>query len=172
MAGFPVLSPAEGFGTFAGVNRPLDVPTPVAGAEWSLTLPGGAWWRVLLGRARLVTSVAVANRQPGLQLLDPDAQRWATVAGIAVAASLTTVVGYASGSGAAGGGTAGACVQVAMADVFLPPGFILRSFTPLLDAADQYDQVRLWVQELDLGPLGNALGRPDEYLPALAAQEG
>lgn len=172
MADLPVLAPAAGYGQFAGVNRRIDVPAPAAGAEWSLTLPGGSWWRLLLGRSRLVTAVAVANRDPGIELLDPDNQVWAAVTSTVIAASLTTTVSYASGSGAATAGVAGALVAVPMTDAFLPPGYVLRSFTPSLQAADQYDQVRLWMQELDLGPLGATLGRPDEYLPTLISPEG
>jgi hypothetical protein len=172
MTDLPVQSPTPGIGAFAGVNRRLDVPAPAAGAEWSLTLPGGSWWRLLLGRATLVTDATVTTRVPGLQLLDPDAQVYETLSQTGVTATNTAAAVYASGAGAVNIGQGSAEAPVSWPDVVMPAGWVLRSRTLNLQAADQYSAIRLWFAEIDLGPGGAILGRPDEYLPNLIGPEG
>lgn len=44
--------------------------TPAAGADWSVTVPGGFIWRVISAYASLVSSAAAGQRMPRLQISD------------------------------------------------------------------------------------------------------
>lgn len=156
------LTPGRASSPFVGVQRDRVILAPGAGAEAAITLPGGSWWRLLYGRARFVTSAAVANRAPALALIDSDGaewQRWGV--GAAIAASLTTIINFASGGPDTSAGLVGGVLNVGTADILIPGGWSLRTVTSAIDAADQYDQIRFMFEELDLGPLGGPYGLLD-----------
>jgi hypothetical protein len=61
-----VLSSVEGPGLLQGVT----VANPVAGADWSISVPVNARWKVRSVAATLTTAVAAANRQVSITVAD------------------------------------------------------------------------------------------------------
>lgn len=116
------------------------VANPAAGADWTATVPGGHVWQLLAVRARLTTSAAVANRQPDLILTD-GALEIARVPPVAVQAAGGARVytwadvdfGLQLGSTALG----------PLPAIRLASAWSVGTATALIDAADQWDQVRL-----------------------------
>lgn len=109
---------------------------PAAGADWSITVPGGQLWELISVYAQITTAVAVANRLPNLQISDGDIT-WLTLPGdAATAASLTGTYVWANGISplsAAHGITAGL-----PRDLYLMPGSVVSVSTDNVQAADQW----------------------------------
>ena len=125
--------------------RTILVANPAAGAEWSITVPGGVSWIVCTLMSRLVTDATVANRSPVLALNDGsnDVARLPS-AGVQ-AASLNQRHSWARGFSPAAA-TANAvefCSGLPLAP--LPANMILKSSTVQLAAGDQYSGVALYV---------------------------
>lgn len=132
--------------------KQVRVDNPAAGADWRHTCPGQGVQRIVALRAVLATSVAVANRLPSLVISD-GTDDFATIpAGAAIAASLSGVVSTLPGApsvGAAGG----PLLLPSPTDGFvLLPGWSIRSSTALIDVADQWGSICLWVVEYPTGP--------------------
>ena len=131
-----------------GIHREISVPSPAAGAEWSFTLPSGYDYLVALGRATFVASAAAATRTPGFQISNGDGlQFYASQPGTSVAATLTQTVSYST-DGAQGPSGASAVNTIDVPEVILPGGWRIGSLTGLIDAADQYSAIRLYLLQL------------------------
>lgn len=159
----PVVSPGGPLGVFPGVHRVLDVPAPVAGAEWSFTVPSLGWLRIRSIVATLTTSAVVANRVAGFTLSDPDRVAYAASSNLALPASSAQRIVYMPGTGSGGLVGAGGTLLVPLPDLIVPVGYVLKSFTGLIDVADQYSNVRMIVEEFDTHPAGFPFGRTDQY---------
>lgn len=154
----PSVGPPDAGARFLGVEKTASVPAPAAGADWSYRVDGGTWQRILLASGTLTTSAAVANRVPRLTISDADGNiyyQWTV--GIAQAAGATqrysaSITPLVGGIGGAGAG------HLPMPALWLPAGFTLSTSTLLLDAGDQWSVIRLLVEELDRGPLGEQIG--------------
>lgn len=133
-----------------GVKRAVPVPQPAAGAEWTVTVPGGRQWRIIGGAAQLVASAAVANRRPGLALGDESSTVARTVSALQVQAGATALLGYLPDSGVTAPPGADTVGLVPAWDAWLPGGFVISSLTVGLQAGDQYGLVALMVEELYL----------------------
>ena len=119
---------------------------PAAGVEWSQIVPPGARWRIRGIRATLVTSAVVANRLPSLviddgvntlmQIESPNPE----AAGGAVVYNFIPDIPYLP-------------LVTSQQPVFLPPdlqlepGWHIKSSTGSLDAADQWSNIRLTIEE-------------------------
>lgn len=129
------------------LQKVIPVPSPAAGAEWTITVPAGVAWELVTILTRFVTSAVVANRLINLDVNDPDGNRihrFGTAAN--VPASQTAVAPFEAGSGAFGTVT-GQSNPLPSPYLVLPAGYILRSNTALLDVGDQYNATFLTVRE-------------------------
>lgn len=165
------LFPGRAISDVRGVRRTFTV-TPAAGAEWSLRLPSGSYWRWMLASTNLVTSSNAANRLPGVQIKDADgATIWAAQNSTAVVASKTQRCTYATGvTGVINGATDG-FDMFAIPDMFLESNWVISSLTGALDASDQWGTFNVWVEEYDQGPYGARLGTHPQHLVTLTPIE-
>ena len=146
--------PTSGIGQLTGIQQIVKVPQPAAGAEWTDTLPGGYFYRVLGGSAVYTTSAAVASRLLGTQLSDGASNVVSLWNATAMTAGLAVQVGYTPSGGAGGGNIQGPVVTLVLPAVWLPQNYIIRSTTLNKDVADQYSSVVIWLECLDFGALG------------------
>lgn len=111
---------------------------PAAGAEISITVPTGHWWRLKALRFGLVTDATVATRRPRVDV---------TIDSIVVAsfpsvhshtASTTVLYVYAEGIGAQTDGIGLISINPMLTDLILPPASTLTTVTANLQAADDY----------------------------------
>ena len=116
------------------------VASPAAGADWSTTVPAGHLWRLFSVTAQLVTSAAVANRQPVLVLGDGTNPFAYLTAPAVQAAGATVIYTWANVDTFV---ALGARQVAALPDLELPPGWTIGVATALLDAADQWSAVRI-----------------------------
>lgn len=129
-----------------GWQEPVYLADPAAGAEWSYTVDGRYFERVLAVRWVFTTSAVVANRVTRVRVDSADLVAVASVpgSGTVVASSVLRthlVVGAPAFASAAAGFAYGF-----LPDLLLPAGWQLHSVTAGLDAGDQYSNVRLLVQ--------------------------
>ncbi len=146
----PVFGPASQYASSLDTNgaaRSVQVTTPGAGADWSVTVPTNARWELTSFAAQLVTSAAVANRAARV-IIDDGANTVFEVPNPAVQAANLTVV-YSYGAGAGGPMIADAPFIEAPIpnDFYVPAGFRIRSTTGNLQAADQWNNINLYVRE-------------------------
>lgn len=132
--------------TGGGFLRAVQQANPAAGAEFVVTVPAGARWEVLSINAQLVTSAAVANRQPVFQITDGATHvMHNTQFSGNQAASLTFQYSAAEGDSVAVNApfNQGALPH----NCFLLQGWTLQSLTTNIQAADQWSAIWLMVQE-------------------------
>lgn len=152
-----------GIAAFLGVRRPITVQSPAAGADWSFTLPSGAWWRLIAARFQLATSAVVATRVASLEFQDPDGNPWLTLGpGQSQVASLTESYNYAIGL--AGVGVAGLGPNtIPLPNMLWENGWKIVSRTTAIDAGDQLSGVRLYLEEVDIGRYAERVGVTDYF---------
>lgn len=142
-----VLTPAEGPGNVYSVTP----ANPAPGADWQITVPANARWRVQSGNAFLQTSAAAGNRVPQIQIVQGSARTWLMATPAAIAAS--TLVEAVVGPGLVASTVFGALVQLP-----IPQNVILRGSNPSgadfigtttsgLLVADQWSNTFLSVEE-------------------------
>lgn len=137
-----VRSMADGRGNI----RSIAGTDPAAGVELSETVPTGVRWQVLMLTARLVSSAAVASRQPTLLIDDGTSVLWSTDPPDVQPASenwrWNAGQGTARLSSTYDNKTWNAPVQLV-----LLPGFRLRSVTGGFQAGDNWGAMQLLVEE-------------------------
>lgn len=153
-----LVTPSVKGGGFVGVQKRLTIPAPAAGADFSFTFPGGAWWRLLTLRLTLLTSAVVASRAVRWQMLDGAAVFDEVPSGSTQAASITSI--YALGLNRTNlvSSAVPNYVGVALNDIVIPGGYILRAQTINLDVGDQWSVAEGIAEEMDLGPFGGSWG--------------
>lgn len=123
------------------------VANPAAGADWSITVPAGSIWRVLVIRAVLTASATVATRVPILQVKDAAGN---TIFDVPPAATL------AAGGGANMNWSAGAnsivsnnsrFMQGLPMGMILPEGAVISSSTVAIQTGDQWSAINLLVEQ-------------------------
>ena len=137
-----------GEGDWCGVDvrrRVIQVPSPAAGADWSVQVPGGERWSIRSLVAQLQTSAVVANRGARVEVSDGNVRvasyQAAQVQAASVVARHTLVPG-----GPAGANAQSQASQWPGPDPFiLPPGWVLSTSTVNLDVGDQWSQIALHV---------------------------
>lgn len=130
-----------------GLYRVNVVANPVAGADWTLTVPNSARWELVTVNAQLTTAVAVANRQVQLQGTNAGVLIWNSPAAVNVPASTTAQISAMQGN---------TLTPVITTDVTIaiPPrlgmsvGMIIQSSTVGIQPADQWSNIRVGVREL------------------------
>lgn len=133
-----------------GLIRVLTVANPAAGADFSTTVPVGVQWLVRSVHALFTASAAVANRLPKLRITDAVPNTiFTTTDSQTVTASNAGEFSFAPG----GNNIFGSAVfNFGLPQHFrLQAGFILRSVTAGIQAADQWSQIVLTVEEISAG---------------------
>lgn len=141
------IEPGPGGGE--GAIRSIDLGDPAAGADYtSQTVPSNAMWRPLAAFGQFVTAVAAANRFPGVIVTDGTnvVAHWR--APTAQVASTTTNYAWmrnqpneSVNAGAANTG------KINIPDLLLPEAFVLDFDTTNIQAADDWGDGQLLVEE-------------------------
>jgi hypothetical protein len=153
-------------GEVVGLRRRIQGVKPAAGAAYQLPTPGAVQRRLISVTFRFATSATAINRNPYLQLTDPDGNiLWIASGNANIAASLTVRWTF----------IAGAPAQVAFgtsffssgcADTYWQPGDVFSINAESIQAADQIDQVVLDYVDLTQGPDAYHVGREPRITPA------
>jgi len=126
----------------------ISVKQPAVGATAARKIPGETYEGVLVARATLVTSAAVANRFPALELLDGDGSVIFRVTDpTAVPAGTTRTVSWVRDIGITQTSGAGFDLMPFSSIVF-PPGFQLRWNVDAMDVGDQLSAIKLYVHRI------------------------
>lgn len=124
-------------------QQELTVAQPAAGVEWTVTVPVGELWKLRSLFYTFVTSAAVANRIPRIDILDASANLvFEAGNAISYTASSTWRIAAAVNGSIQGLAANTAIVQLfTLPDVWLPAGYSIKSNTALMDVADRYSAV-------------------------------
>jgi hypothetical protein len=123
------------------------VSNPAAGADWTFTTNSGLRLLIVSLSAQLVTAVAVANRVPHLQVRDANTNIvFDVAASSAQAASLTTRYSWLPGVQPTIND--GSAIAPIPEPLILFTGWQLRTVTTAIQAADQWQNVAIAVQQL------------------------
>lgn len=134
-------SPIDGRGLYTS----LLVGNPAAGTDWTQTVFGGEQWIVRAVRAVLVTSAAVANRVPHLQIRDGAANIMVdNPTNTNQAASLTEAYNWFSGTQAYQFDSSQSIPIPG--ELRLTAGMVIRTVTTAIQAADQWSAIVLTVE--------------------------
>lgn len=148
-----------------GYSELIKVPTPAAGQNVLVKVPGSEMWRVITAQAFLTTDAVVANRAVRLTYTDADGfEYFHAAASGTVAASLTSLTQWSIGASAAAAMGDGSRVQ-ALPNMLLQPSHQININVFALDAGDTITNVSLFVERLRIGGDGYTVG-PSETDPA------
>ena len=138
----PVWSALDGRGRM----RSIAISNPAAGVDWTQTVPAGVTWILRAACGTLTTSASVANRQVSLVVTDATPNILLdSPAGSLEAASLGDSFSWFNGAAAV---IEGAEVIGGLPTEFrCPAGWIIKSTTTNIQAADQWSAVSLTVEE-------------------------
>jgi hypothetical protein len=139
------LSPIVGADASAGTVQAVVGPNPAAGADWSVTVPGGQRWRLLSIRSILVTSAAVANREVQLAITANALVVALAPSGVAQVASETRHYTWYAAA-ARGAGAVSLNVTVPLPAVLLPAGATIETITQAIDVADDWGPPALLIE--------------------------
>lgn len=132
--------------------RVISVVQPAVGTEWVQAAPGQGFWRVLGLRFVLITDANVANRAVSLILDDQTDSLIQIPAGAVQINGVTQPYSLFPGSPSAALAGAPWLLPSPTDGLVLMPGFRLRSSTAAIQVGDQYSAIRLYVEELPVGP--------------------
>jgi hypothetical protein len=123
------------------------VADPAAGMNWSFTLD--PVFHVILHAVHftLVTDATVANRFCNILIRPPTAEILSVASGIAVTASLTTVITYWEGWPLAGVVAASRMTLPLPNDFFIPRGSLVQCDVRGIAGADQISDIVLWFRK-------------------------
>jgi len=143
--GWPLGSPQQSVDG-AGVIRSVQQANPAAGADFTITVPTGARWRVQALRANLTTSAAVANRT--VQTVVDDGVNTNFIGPFLTAQTAGQSLGYTAYPG---GGNPYTILTEQGSPLPSPTvmfaGARIRSLTANLQAADQWSLIFIDVEE-------------------------
>ena len=129
-----------------GWQQLVPLPDPAVGAQWSYTVDGRYFERLVAVRYRFMTSAVVASRFPELTLQDNNGTivtavqgGWTVAAGATVHPNL--VIGAPVAATATNGETFGY-----LPDLLVPPGWSWVSSVGAMDPGDAFSQIALLVQ--------------------------
>lgn len=130
-----------------GEKRVVQIPTPAAGADWSVTVPGGRQWRISAGRAIFTTSAVVASRIPRLTLSDGTTIYWENSVQATMVASNVYRLGFSAGGAQQSTGNANVDSALTLPDLWLPGGHQFMTQTTAIDVGDQWSGLALFISE-------------------------
>lgn len=131
----------------AGVPVQQIPSNPGAGADFSLSVPVGARWRIIAFRGTLTTAVAVANRDVSLTYNNGATVLAESPSGLVLAASSANTYCYFDGATLNTTAFNGRTVAPLPSNCFLQRGFSIQTATTGIQAADQWSGITLIVQE-------------------------
>lgn len=133
-------------------RRIVRIADPAAGAEISITVPGGEIWVVESLRLRFVTAALGATETVRVGVTDGSVEYFRTVAATTQAASTTRTYCAFSGSAGAQATTDHIPVPWPTKGLILPSGHVIATSTDGIATGDQYSQIRLAVLGIPTGP--------------------
>lgn len=147
--GYPggrVLSPTEG----PGFIVPRAITNPAAGADWTITVPNNARWRVIAFFGTLIAAVAVANRLVAIQLFGGLGVAYTGPAIVFQTAGQT--IGYSAASVTPNTTASTAFAQLPLPEMLYLSGVptitqSITSITTNIQAADQWNGLSLLLEE-------------------------
>jgi hypothetical protein len=129
-----------------GFLRSISVGNPAAGAEWSLTVPTNARWRVQAANSLFTASAGVANRVPECNLDDGANSFFIGEPNSVVVALGAPQVTFASTVPTAVANVADVTASIP-SPAYLLAGHRINSRTLNIQAADQYSAIFVNVEE-------------------------
>lgn len=159
--------PTSQIGQLIGTQKIVNVPQPATATDWTYTLPGGYFYRLLAGTFVFTASAVASNRISMTQVTDGVNVLFRTGNNAAQVASTTNYWTIAVGvSGSIAVQNAGSTVSP-FAPVWMHPSYVIQSFSTNLQAGDQFSQIVLWLEQLDYG----AYGMPEMLHPLTLAEQ-
>lgn len=154
-----MLGVAEGlvsdFGDQSRFLDTIDVTSPSAGANATVTVPGDYGIRVLAATATLTTSATVANRFLSLDYISGRGVTYVrNGAGLVVTASTTNQAFHWNVARTVAEWAANTPVFVPLFGYFLQPGWVVQFTVDNIQAADQLSAIRLVVERYLTGRPG------------------
>lgn len=147
-----------------GRREPRRLANPAAGADWSLKLPSGYAYRLLLVRWTLKASAQAAGRMLAFQISDGDGLvALQTVDSGEVTAGLTASISLAPDLTTAASSDK-LRHTIAMPAVLLDAGWTIGSLTTAIQTEDQVENVRLLLEQLDDTYPGETPGREEVHI--------
>jgi len=137
-----IVTPVEGPGNL----RSVTVANPAAGADWSLTVPASARWRVQSWSAIFTASATVASRQVRSQISDGVQIIFSGQAQAAIVASQVAQV--SAGQGQVTSTLIATEINPVLPGLLtLPGGFRVQTLTTNIQVGDQWSAIRVNVEE-------------------------
>lgn len=130
-----------------GEKRVVPIPSPAAGADWSVTVPGGRQWRLAGGSFQLVTSATVASRYAPVLFSIDGIPFFIAANNVATTASSTSVFVLQPAYSPDQGAQMGVYQPQDIPRGWLLPGTTIASNSIGLQAGDQYSAIQLVVEE-------------------------
>jgi len=151
----------QGFiGQFSGINFPNQVPlsplqisgnmgrvgiaNPAAGAEFSITIPAGEYWKINQIYATLTTDATVASRRPVLALRDIAGTQTRIPSAADITAGQAAKLHWFKGAGVINDATGLYQSMPFPMELLLSPGYIILSATANIQAADQWSAISIY----------------------------
>lgn len=128
------------------------VPTPAAGANFTVSPNRVGDWLVHQVVFTLATSAVVANRSVTLRATDGNNPYFLTTSATTQAASLSQQFSAYEGSGGSAGAAPTFTIGWPTRGLYLPQGHSLQSVIGNIDVTDQLSAIALWVSEFPTGP--------------------
>ena len=137
----------------------LDVTTPAAGAQASVTVEGRWALRVLAARCTLTTDANAANRLVTIDYLNNNGVvRARSGAGVVITASTSAQAFEFSAHRTVAEWAANTPIFAPLQPWILPPGFVVRFTVTNIQATDALTALSLWVEKFPTGNQGYPLG--------------
>ncbi len=137
----------------------LDVTSPAAGAQASVTVDGRWQTRVVGARSILTTDANAANRSHTIDYLDNNGVvRLRNGAGVVWTANTTAQTFEWSSERTLSEWAANTPVYVPLAPFFLPAGWSIRFTVTNIQAGDTLTGLSLWVEQFETGRGGFGIG--------------
>lgn len=126
----------------------VPVPTPAAGADWSIHVPNGELWDVLSIRGTLTTSSDAANRVANVVYTTGEVEYFRSAAGTLIVASKVAQVSFIAGVSAPV--AVGLTYQGALPPnkTYVPGGHFIRSATEAIDDTDAWTAVAIYCHRI------------------------
>lgn len=133
----------------AGDVKRIQVPNPAAGADWTFTVPDNRIYRLRAVYWLFTTGAAVANRRVRLAIDDGSNNLFALPASFAQGASEAWDYSVALAAPVLTGasGTGDLASSRSLPDIILLAGYRLRVATANIQAADQFANISLQVED-------------------------